>query len=90
MQGGPPVRETGESGASRCVKLIGPNPLSANHTIGNERWRPPEAFGVHTAFRSHVDGWILMDGHDCFTIPRSERSPERPRDRGLLDLDPTA
>ena len=34
----------------------------------------------------HVDGEMETDGHDRFTIPRSERSPERPRDPSRRSL----
>ena len=38
----------------------------------------------------HVDGEMRTNDHDPSTVPRSERPSECPRDRGLLDLDPTA
>ena len=76
-----------------AFKWVGPNPFSASRTRVARLERTVEiARNIRRPFPRlrHVDGEMETDGRDCFTIPRSERSSECPRDRGLLDLNPTA
>ena len=79
-----------QSGRVGTLSEVEPNPLSADRSIRMDGVDSPEAFGnaPHT-----LATWTVRseaNGRDRFTVPRSERNPEPPRDCGPLDLDPRA
>ena len=87
-----PARES-KAARVRALSGVEPNPLAQSRTrvarleraveIARDIRRP-------VPLMRHVYGEMGTNGQDRSTIPRSERLPERPRDRGWLDLDPMA
>ena len=77
-----------QSGRVGTLSGVEPNPLSADRTIRTDGVDSPEAFGNAPHACATWTVRSEANGHDCVTVPRSERNPEHPRDCGPLDLDP--